>query len=151
MRKRRFAQCAFALALAASMAVPVGAAFADDGIEPYSTEDTAFTFTFASKGATQGTEGRTKDTSSSTYIYIKGRSGNTVRMYVDGASGSHGTWYDRTNAPAYSSSTGEYEIHNTVYEAGYKWARLTGWAYLGPASMYGVWSPDCAGNYPDMN
>lgn len=140
-----------ALALAASLAMPVGLAVADDGVAPLSNLDSSYNFTFSGQGATQGTSGRTKDTSTASYIKIANKWGADCRVYIDGAMTSAGTWYDRTNSPAYATHTGEFEIHNTVYEAGYKWARLTGWAYAGYGHIDGVWSPDCAGSYPDLN
>ena len=106
-----------------------------------------------SQGATDGTSWRSKDNATSTYIWVKSKWGNSPRLYVDGAKDTNG--WNTTNCTNGGSvrapGPGEYEIHNGVYELGFRWARITSWADYGSGGLRGEWSPDCSGNYADLN
>lgn len=123
-------------------------------ITPRSTVDRDYYFELGRKGATDGTSWQPKDDYSSTYLRVDGREGTPSRLYVDGARSIGGSGaYNCTiggsvRAPCY---TGKYEIHNNVKEWGYSHARLTAWADIDPGTLRGVWSPDCGGNYTDLN
>lgn len=144
--------------LAASMlalsliALPATNAIASEA-SPTSYVDSTYSFSLGSRGATDGTSWRSKDNATSTYIRVYSKWGQSPRLYVDGARNSDGwdttncTNYDHVRAPG----PGRYEIHNGVYELGFRWARITSWADLGPGGLSGVWSPDCQGNYADLN
>lgn len=99
------------------------------------------------------TSWRSKDTTSSTYIRIDSTTPTSMKLYVDGAYDSGGSGYGNyTNGGfVWSPGPGKYEIHNMVRESGRKWARLGASSDRGPASLKGVWSPDCGGNYTDLN
>lgn len=118
-----------------------------------STVDSDYNFHFDFKGATQGTYWRSKDTSSSSYLRVDGSSGYAPRLYIDGATNSDGNGCTNTTRGGFvrAPGVGKYEIHNNVYEDGFRWARLTGYADRGPGKLWGAWSPDCAGNYTDLN
>ena len=151
IKARKFVAAAM---LAVSLtSLPATAAFASDMGSTRSSVDSSFSFYFGSAGATQATAWRNKDRPSSTYIRVDARSGNSPRLYVDGAWNSNGDGsYNCTNHGfVRAPGPGQYEIHNGVYELGYRWARLTGWADNGSGTLRGAWSPDCAGNYTDLN
>lgn len=150
--------------LATSLIMPTGLALADSvadesGIQPTITQDvstfknnkdTGYNFKFSSKGATQGTTGRAKQDDSSVYVKVNSRSGNPIRMYVDGALTNNGHWVDCTQGSHYANRTGEFNIYNSVFESNKRYARLTGWAYKGSGTVMGVWSPDSYGTYPQL-
>lgn len=117
------------------------------------TRDSRYDFNFQFKGASQGTEWRGKDSYSSTYLRVDYRTGKSPHLFVDGANNSKGAgWRNCTNGDyVRAPGVGQYEIHNGVRELGYAFARLTGWADQGSGKLSGLWSPDCAGNYTDLN
>ncbi len=142
--------CAAALSL--SMVLPMGSAFADEGIMPLDTTDWGYHFYFPGQGSTYGTAFRQKDTTSATYVLIENIKGNYIQMFVDGATSSSGANVKNcTTSPAYAKYTGQFQLHNWAKEWGYNFVRLTGWAEYGSCEMYGKWSPDCAGRYSSMN
>lgn len=148
--RKRFGVLVMAVAFAAALlAQPATVAQA----KVATTQDSKFPFYFSGAGATQGTDWRSKDTYSSTYINVTSMRGNAPRMYVDGSSYSSGYGEHNCTNGGYVRvpGLGKYEIHNSVRESGYRFARLTGWADNGWGAMSGVWSPDCAGNYADLN
>lgn len=148
---KRLERGAVVLATAALVALAPAVAMAAE-IVPLNSVDKDYTFTFAEYG-TDGTSWEGKDTTSSTYIRIDGWSSHMPRLYVDGAYNKQGSGSTNcTNGGAVRApGKGRYEIHNGVYELGYRWARITCWGDLGPGSMYGKWSPDCQGDYTDLN
>ncbi len=107
----------------------------------------------AGKDCTYAVDWEWKESGSSSYLRADKMSGYKARIYVDGA-------YDKVGSGTCNCTDGgfvrvphlgEFEIHNTVYEHDYACARLTCWADAGYSYLSGVWSPDCAGNYPDLN
>lgn len=139
-------------AMAHELSVHVGTAPTEDPITILrsNTSNSSFSFPMPANG-THGTGGRAKQDASPTYVRIDSIT-RPCRMYVDGASSSSGVWYNCTNGGyARAYRTGHFQIHQTVYESGYRWARLTAWANEGASTVKGAWSPDCAGSYPDMN
>lgn len=132
---------------------PAMAATVDAGVVPVNDVDSSYGFNFDGWFQRQNTAYRPKDTSSSTYIRIDSRSGANIRLYVDGATSSGGANYANLTIGGYvvSPGPGKYEIHNNVYETGRRWARLGASSDYGSAKLKGVWSPDCSGNYADLN
>ena len=120
---------------------------------PQTSINSTYDFYLGSQGATDGTSWRSKDNATSTYIWVKSKWGNSPRLYVDGAKDTNG--WNTTNCTNGGSvrapGPGEYEIHNGVYELGFRWARITSWADYGSGGLRGEWSPDCSGNYADLN
>ncbi len=146
-----------AATLALGPAVPALAEGLNDGLDsasitPCNTIDTTYNFSFGAN-ETDGTAWRGKDGTTSTYIRIDWKTGNSPRLYVDGAYNSDGYGSTNCTIEGYVRAPGpdEYEIHNLVYESGFRWARLTCWADLGSGAMAGAWSPDCGGDYTDLN
>ena len=116
-----------------------------------STEDTPFNFYFKG-GNTQGTSGRTKDTNSMSYIRIDRIDPGSVRFYIDGSYSLWSGYVNKTrNDHATISHTGHFNIHNYVYEAGMRYARMTAWGYDGNGVVKGVWSPDSRGGFTEVN
>ena len=144
-----------AMIIASSLAMPtsVFAAPGDVDIAPMSDVDSGYYFGFDGWFQRANTAYRSKDTSSSTYLRVDSRSGATMRLYVDGATNSGGANYANLTIGGYVTSPGpgRYEIHNNVYETGRRWARLGASSDNGPGTLGGVWSPDCSGNYTDLN
>ena len=143
---------AIALVACALVALAPAIAMAEEAV-PLNTVDTGYSFAFRSN-ETDGTEWREKDTSSSTYIYVDWIEGYPPRLYVDGAYNASGSGSTNcTNGGSVRATRGntQYEIHNGVYELGYSHARITCWGDIGGGSMKGEWSPDCQGNYTDLN
>lgn len=149
----------FGLAVAAilvsstTMPATTYASPADADMAPASDVDSKYGFRFSGWFQQLNTAYRPKDTSWSTYLRIDSRSGATMRLYVDGAYDSSGNGYNNYTVGGYVTSPGpgKYEIHNYVYENGRRWARLGASSDNGPGSLYGFWSPDCSGNYADLN
>ena len=116
-----------------------------------STEDTPFNFYFRG-GNTQGTSGRTKDTNSMSYIRIDRIDPSSVRFYIDGSYSLWSGYVNKTrNDHATISHTGHFNIHNYVYEAGMRYARMTAWGDDGDGVVKGVWSPDSRGGFTEVN
>ena len=116
-----------------------------------STEDTPFNFYFYACN-TQGTSGRTKDTNSMSYIRIDRIDPSSVRFYIDGSYSLWSGYVNKTrNDHATISHTGHFNIHNYVYEAGMRYARMTAWGCDGNGVVNGVWSPDSRGGFTEVN
>ena len=116
-----------------------------------STEDTPFNFYFYG-GNTQGTSGRTKDTNSMSYIRVDRIDPSSVRFYIDGSYSLWSGYVNKTrNDHATISHTGHFNIHNYVYEAGMRYARMTAWGCDGNGVVNGVWSPDSRGGFTEVN
>lgn len=130
----------------------------ENTVTPYAnTTDTKYEFPMGD-GGTWATSGRAKQDASSTYVRIDVIS-RACRMYVDGASSQNGSWYNQTcyastgKSGGYANATrvGRWRIRQNVYENGFRWARLTGWANQGVSYVSGVWSPDSYGTYMAIN
>ena len=116
-----------------------------------STKDTPFNYYFSGSN-TQGTLGRTKDTNSMSYIRIDRIDPGSVRFYIDGSYSLWSGYVNKTrNDHATISHTGHFNIHNYVYEAGMRYARMTAWGYDGDGVVKGVWSPDSRGGFTEVN
>lgn len=118
-----------------------------------STSDTSYSINFNGWYQRANTAWRAKDSSTSTYLHVVGTSSTAMKVYVDGATSSGGAnSQNLTNGGfVWSPGPGQYEIHNMVHESGRRWARLGFSSDRGPSSLNGYWSPDCAGNYTDLN
>lgn len=134
------ALCACALSLG-TVLTSHDLAFAKEESGTY--RSTTFKFNMTSKGKTQGTEFRAKKTKNSVYVNVTKKTGSSCRLHVDGREGKE--IRDCTVRTATLKSTGEYRIRTTVYEYGYREARLTSWANVGKCTVQGYWSPNCYG------
>lgn len=138
-------------ALGIGAALSAAPALANE-VVPYNTIDSSYLFNFSYFGDTQYTAARSKDTSTSTYVRASTNTTPGVYLYVDGYDGY--TWNENLTDNTYGylrkGQTGQYELHNTVYENGYRIARLRGMSN-GAGVLAGEWSPDCAGSYTDLN
>lgn len=113
--------------------------------------DTAYNYYFSGSN-TQGTPGRTKDTNSMSYIRVDRMDPNSVRFYIDGSYSLWSGYVNETrNDHATISHTGHFNIHNYVYEAGMRYARMTAWGNDGNGVVKGAWSPDSRGGYTEVN
>ena len=113
--------------------------------------DTAYNYYFSGSN-TQGTPGRTKDTNSMSYIRVDRMDPNSVRLYIDGSYSLWSGYVNETrNDHATISHTGHFNIHNYVYEAGMRYARMTAWGNDGNGVVKGAWSPDSRGGYTEVN
>ena len=113
--------------------------------------DTAYNYYFSGSN-TQGTPGRTKDTNSMSYIRVDRMDPNSVRFYIDGSYSLWSGYVNKTrNDHATISHTGHFNIHNYVYEAGMRYARMTAWGNDGNGVVKGAWSPDSRGGYTEVN
>lgn len=152
---KKLMSAAAGLILASSLAVaaPTTALANDSQIVPASSVDTSFNFYFNGWFQRANTAWRSKDTTTSTYLHVVSTSSTSMKLYVDGAYNSGGSGYANLTNGGYvwSPGPGQYEIHNTVRESGRSWARLGASSDRGAASLSGWWSPDCAGNYTDLN
>ena len=158
MKQKTAKRLCVALALATALTAAFGGASTalaeESDISTVSTKDTQYYLNLNCYGDTDGTDWRTKDTSSSTYIYAKSFSGYCCRLFVDGSKYSDGSNRDSgcMIGVARLCRQGQYEIHNNVYERGNSYAQITAWAYQsGRTHVDGVWSPDCGGDYTDLN
>ena len=159
---------------AAMLAFPAQLAFAEDGVdidnpetatvgsEPMAlgnTTDTWLSFPFSKTGATWATSGRTKLDDTSAYLWVTNNTMSSCRVYIDGAYSSNGPWYNQTSYWSGTSvgnyatvtGTGTFQIMNRVYENGFTWARLSGWANVSAGTLAGYWSPDSIGSFPIIN
>ena len=113
--------------------------------------DTAYNYYFSGSN-TQGTPGRTKDTNSMSYIRVDRIDPNSVRFYIDGSYSLWSGYVNKTrNDHATISHAGHYNIHNYVYEAGMRYARMTAWGNDGNGVVKGAWSPDSRGGFTEVN
>ena len=113
--------------------------------------DTAYNYYFSGSN-TQGTPGLTKDTNSMSYIRVDRMDPNSVRFYIDGSYSLWSGYVNETrNDHATISHTGHFNIHNYVYEAGMRYARMTAWGNDGNGVVKGAWSPDSRGGYTEVN
>ena len=116
-----------------------------------SSDDTAYYYTFSGSN-TQGTRGRTKDTNSMSYIRVDRIDPSSVRCYIDGSYSLWSGYVNKTrNDHATISHTGHFNIHNYVYEAGMRYARMTAWGNDGNGVVSGAWSPDSRGGFTEVN
>lgn len=116
-----------------------------------SSDDTAYYYTF-SESNTQGTRGRTKDTNSMSYIRVDRIDPSSVRFYIDGSYSLWSGYVNKTrNDHATISHKGHFNIHNYVYEAGMRYARMTAWGNDGNGVVSGAWSPDSRGGFTEVN
>ena len=113
--------------------------------------DTAYNYYFSGSN-TQGTPGRTKDTNSMSYIRVDRMDPNSVRFYIDGSYSLWSGYVNKTrNDHATISHKGHFNIHNYVYEAGMRYARMTAWGNDGNGIVSGAWSPDSRGGFTEVN
>lgn len=116
-----------------------------------SSDDTAYYYTFSGSN-TQGTRGRTKDTNSMSYIRVDRIDPSSVRFYIDGSYSLWSGYVNKTrNDHATISHKGHFNIHNYVYEAGMRYARMTAWGNDGNGVVSGAWSPDSRGGFTEVN
>ena len=116
-----------------------------------SSDDTAYYYTFSGSN-TQGTQGRTKDTNSMSYIRVDRIDPSSVRFYIDGSYSLWSGYVNKTrNDHATISHKGHFNIHNYVYEAGMRYARMTAWGNDGNGVVSGAWSPDSRGGFTEVN
>ena len=114
-------------------------------------DDTTYNYYFSGSN-TQGTPGRTKDTNSMSYIRVDRIDPSSVRFYIDGSYSLWSGYVNKTrNDHATISHTGHFNIHNYVYEAGMRYARMTAWGNDGNGVVKGVWSPDSRGGFTEVN
>ena len=129
-------------------------AVADEIVPMMNNHDENYGFSFNFWWQTADTSFYDKEEPTSTYLYVSSLSDNSMRLYVNGATTKSGSGKKNCTNGGYVNSprvTGGYEIHNGVYEYGYRFANLGASSDYGPGSLHGVWSPDCAGNYTDLN
>lgn len=116
-----------------------------------STKDTTFNYYFSGSN-TQGTPGRAKDTNSMSYIRVDRIDPSSVRFYIDGSYSLWSGYVNKTrNDHATISHKGHFNIHNYVYEAGMRYARMTAWGNDGNGVVNGAWSPDSRGGFTEVN
>lgn len=114
-------------------------------------DDTTYNYYFSGSN-TQGTPGRTKDTNSMSYIRVDRIDPSSVRFYIDGSYSLWSGYVNKTrNDHATISHTGHFNIHNYVYEAGMRYARMTAWGNDGNGVVKGAWSPDPRGGFTEVN
>lgn len=114
-------------------------------------KDTNYKYRFSGSN-TQGTPGRTKDTNSMSYIRVDRIDPSSVRFYIDGSYSLWSGYVNKTrNDHATISHTGHFNIHNYVYEAGMRYARMTAWGNDGNGVVSGAWSPDSRGGFTEVN
>ena len=114
-------------------------------------KDTTYKYHFSGSN-TQGTPGRTKDTNSMSYIRVDHIDPSSVRFYIDGSYSLQSGYVNKTrNDHATISHTGHFNIHNYVYEAGMRYARMTAWGNDGNGVVEGAWSPDSRGGFTEVN
>ncbi len=110
------------------------------------TENQSYDFYFSGTGATQGTGGVKKDTSSECFISIEQLTMESLYLYIDGSIFRDGPWINRTGASgggtAVARETGYFLIRNNVKKTSGSYARLTGMSPAGSGYISGEWSPD---------
>lgn len=144
MKFKRFATMLLAMIMVFScLAMSASAAEA----QPYNNyEDTPFSFNFSNWGRSN-TEGRAKQDRSGTYIYANNMCSGGFDVFVDGLKTSTGEWVDCTDKetrgqPRLSTAKEGHLIAQSVYEDGYRTARLGGYKPLAFFTVTGEWSPD---------
>ncbi len=134
--KRVCAFCASVLMLAGS-ALPASAA---------NITDTVWNFDLAYNHTSHTTALREKTDDSSTYVYYKNGTPSSLSCIVLNSE-NQPMWHK--NGPAVRGEPGL--LYQTVYEQGYRFAKLK----LSSSETYGgaggVWSPDSVGSYPVLN
>ena len=149
--KKRFVVPLIGLLMAFTMAVMAIPAYADEA-QPRITDNQWYDFYFSYPGATQGTYGVPKDDDTASWITVTNMNFYDIYLYIDGGVYQSGPWTNcTTGSQAYLVDPGDWWIHNYVYEAGYRWARLTGWSPDETGDFEGYWSPDSWGTYPSLN
>lgn len=134
-------------------AVSAAPAMADEGIQPYTSVDQNYAFSFTYYGDTHYSGSAAKDNATSAYVWgaTNTVSGGT-HLYIDGLDDYSG-WSNQTvNGYAYLPQwdTTRYRVRNLVYENGMRIARLRGMA-SGSGTLAGQWSPDSTIANPWLN
>lgn len=145
IRKKVLAMLTAGLMTMGALATPVMAA---------NTTDTSFYFTVTN--SYKYTSAREKTDTSSTYVKLERVPVTYVYCDVQGyrPSDSTGTniWVDETvGGKAVTISVGQWRVRQNVYEHGGRSARLKFQRFTKDGIASGLWSPDCAGDYPAAN
>lgn len=140
-------------AIGIAAAVPAASAVADEGIQPYTSADQYYAFSFTYFGDTHYSGSAAKDDATSAYVWgaTNTVSGGT-HLYIDGYDPYSG-WSNQTvNGYAYlaQGDTTRYRVRNLVYENGMRTARLRGMA-SGSGTLAGEWSADSTIANPWLN
>lgn len=86
------------------------------------------------------------------YIRVDRIDPSSVRFYIDGSYSLWSGYVNKTrNDHATISHKGHFNIHNYVYEAGMRYARMTAWGNDGNGVVSGAWSPDSRGGFTEVN
>lgn len=138
-----------AVAMASAVAVP--AAVADDDIMVMSTTDNDLVFTFDLWGDWDRTMTASKDDASATYVHARENTTAGIYLYVDSYSVYTGFINQTVGTYAYlGTAVGKYAIHQNVYENGFRLASLRAISNSS-GHLFGEWSADSWGTYPDLN
>lgn len=140
-------------AIGIAAAVPAASAVADEGIQPYTSADQSYAFSFSYFGDTKYSASAPKDDATSAYVWgaINTVEGGT-HLYIDGYD-SYSGWSNQTYggyAFLPQGDTNRYRVMNYVYENGMRIARLRGMA-SGSGTLAGEWSPDSTIANPWLN
>lgn len=144
MRKKMLAMLTAGIMTVGVFQIPVMAA---------NTSDTPFSFSVTNMY--EYTESREKTNTSSTYVNLQRAPGSYVRCDVQGYRPSDDTgtnrWMDETVGGTVVLRVGRWKVRQNVYEHGGRSARLKFERFTMDGIASGVWSPDCAGDYPVAN
>lgn len=146
IRKKVLAMLTAGLMTMGALATPVMAA---------NTTDTSFYFTVTN--SYKYTAAREKTNTSSTYVKLERAPASYVYCDVQGyrpINDSYGSnvWMDETvGGKAVTLSVGQWRVRQNVYEHGGRSARLKFQRFTIEGIASGLWSPDCAGDYPAAN
>ncbi len=127
-----------------------------DGKVFANTSDTYWSFVLSSANSSyQTSDFRTKDNSTSVYVRPMIMGGNLTMVYakVYGATdtnGSGATDLTVRDTYYYTVVNHEYSMQNYVKERGYSAAAFAACSGGGNGTASGYWSPDTAGNIPEM-
>lgn len=142
------------LAIAIGVAMTaITPALADDEIQPYTSIDQDYAFSFEHYGNSRSTPGAAKENATSAYVwaYINTVNGGCL-ITIDGYSASTG-WTNKTVgvvAELRQGDTNRYRVRNMVYEDGMRLARMSSSA-RGSGQLIGQWSPDSTVANPWLN
>lgn len=139
--------------LGVASAIAATPALADEGVQPYTSQDQNYSFSFEYFGDTHYSASAPKDNDTSAYVWAWTNtvSGGT-HLYIDGYDPYSG-WSNQTvNGYAYlaQGDTDRYRVKNLVFENGMRTARLRGMA-SGSGYLEGQWSPDSTIANPWLN
>ncbi len=143
--KKTFVSSICALVFVAASVAPVSAA---------NTGDTPFRFTVPDAGYYRiFAPGRRKDNSSSMYIYYQSGPRYNTRFSGHGGITDYQALKNCTVGDSAIIEVGmKRRLRTNIYEWGYTYAFIGGCNNAPPnQEIAGVWSPDCAGNYPYAN